>query len=189
MTRKLLGGAFVIVSFALALGGSTANAQVKPFKLTGLGIAPYGLSLIPDVPAPHFSIGQATELGYHTGAGFFTILDFTGPLTAQFSSAPTYVFTGANGDKLVCTYGVVANGAPTPGAVTLTPNIDGSVSASFVAVFNPVPSQCTGQFAKLTGGSFLMIAQSSPFFLMGTVSTPFAYAWEGEGTLTFQEGK
>jgi hypothetical protein len=178
--------AFVAV---LTLASQVAEAQVKPFKITGSGVAPSGLSLIPGVPAPHVSTGQATELGNHTGAGFFTILDFTGPLTAEFSSAPTYVFTAANGDKLAFTYGDVNNGAASPGEVTLIPNSDGSFSALFVAEFNPVPSQSTGRFAKVTGGSFVMIAQSSPFFLFGTASTPFSYTWEGEGTLTFQKGK
>jgi hypothetical protein len=184
MSRTLLGNALVVVTFALALGQGQADAQVKPFKITGSGIAPCGLSLIPGVAAPHFSTGVATELGNHTGAGFFQILDYTSPLTAQFSSAPYYVFTAANGDKLACTYGVSS-----PGVVTLTPNSDGSFSAMFVAEFNPVPSLCTGRFAKVTGGGFLMIAQSSPFFLIGSASTPFFYTWEGAGTIEFGQGK
>jgi hypothetical protein len=188
MSRILLRITPVIVTIALVLSQSQAEAQVKPFKITGSGVAPDGLSLIPGVPAPHVSTGQATELGNHTGAGFFTILDYTGPLTAEFSSAPTYTFIAANGDKLVMTYGDVDNGAASPGEVTLTPHSDGSFSAVFVAEFNPVPSQCTGRFAKLTAGSFLMIAKSSPFFLLGTVSSPFTYTWEGQGTLTFRKG-
>jgi len=163
---------------------------VKPFKISGSGFVPFGLSLVPGVAAPHVSIGQATELGRHTGEGFFTILDFTSPLTAEFSSAPTYVFTAANGDKLAMTYGDVNNGADSPGEVTLTPNLDGSLSAVFIAEFNPVPSQSTGRFAKVTGGGFLMIAKSTPFFPIGTTSTtPFFYTWEGEGTLEFRKGK
>ena len=163
MSRMLIRNALVVVTFALALGQGRADAQVKPFKITGSGVAPYGLSLIPGVPAPHVSTGHATELGNHTGAGFFTILDFTSQLTAEFSSAPTYVFTAANGDKLAVTYGDVNNGAASPGEVTLTPHSDGSFSAEFVAEFNPVPSQCTGRFAKLTGG-LLMIARVRPFY-------------------------
>lgn len=190
MSRHLLKNAVVVVTFALALGQGQADAQVKPFKITGSGFVPDGLSLIPGVATPHVSTGQATELGNHTGAGFFTILDFTSPLTAEFSSAPTYVFTAANGDKLAVTYGDVENGAQSPGEVTLTPNDDGSFSAVFVAEFNPVPSQCTGRFAKVTGGGWVMIAKSSPFFFISeTATTPFFYTWEGEGTLTFQKGK
>lgn len=189
MSRSMLSKAVVAIAFTLALGQGRADAQVKPFKISGAGFVPDGLSLIPGVAAPHVSIGQATELGSHTGAGFFNILDYTSPLTAEFSSAPTYVFTAANGDKLTVTYGDVTNGAPSPGEVTLTPHSDGSFSAVFVAEFNPVPSQCTGRFAKVTGGGFLMIAKSSPFFLVGTNSTPFFYTWEGNGTLVFKKGK
>jgi len=188
MSRILLGNALLVVTFALALGQGQADAQVKSFKITGSGVAPSGLSLIPGVPAPHVSTGQATELGNHTGAGFFTILGYTSPLTAEFSSAPTYVFTAANGDELAVTYGDVNNGALSPGEVTLTPNSDGSFSAEFVAEFNPVPSLCTGRFAKVTGGGWLMFAKSSPFFITGATTTPFLYTWEGEGTLTFQKG-
>jgi hypothetical protein len=65
-------------------------------------------------------------------------------LTANFSSAPDFVFTAANGDKLAMTYGDVDNGAKLPGVVTLRPVGDGSVTAVFVAEFNPVPAKCTG---------------------------------------------
>jgi len=184
MSRRLLGNALIVVTITLALSQGQADAQVKPFKIAGAGIAPSGLSVIPGVSAPHYSIGVATELGNHTGAGFFQILDYTSPLTAHFSSAPYYVFTAANGDKLACTYGVSS-----PGLVTLTPNSDGSFSATFIAEFNPVPSLSTGRFAKVTGGGFLMYAQSSPFFLIGTVSTPFFYTWEGEGTIEYSQGQ
>ena len=52
--------AFVAV---LTLASQAAEAQVKPFKITGSGFVPYGLSLIPGVLTPHVSTGQATELG------------------------------------------------------------------------------------------------------------------------------
>jgi hypothetical protein len=185
MSRNPLIAALIVVAFAFASGEDRAQAQVKPFKINGGGLAPDGLSLIPGVPAFHNATGQATELGRYSGAGFFTILDYTGPLTAEFSSAPYFVFTAANGDNLVCTYGVSS-----PGEVTLTPHSDGSVTAVFVAEFNPVPALCTGRFAKLTGGGFLMIAKSSPFFLLFDQfkSTPFTYTWEGVGTLEYGKG-
>ena len=130
----------------------------------GKGPALPGGASEPGRAAPHVSTGQATELGNHTGAGFFNILVFTSPLTAEFSSAPTYVFTAANGDKLAVTYGDVNNGAASPGEVTLTPNSDGSFIAEFVAEFNPVPSQCTGRFAKVTGGGWITngVGHTSP---------------------------
>ena len=64
-------------------------------------------------------------------------------------------------------------------------------TARFVAEFNPVPALYTGRFAKVTGGSLLMIAKSAPFAVIntGTQTTPFNYTWEGEGYLEFRHGK
>lgn len=173
----------------LTLASPRAEAQVKPFKVTGGGFAPDGLSLIPGVPAFHDATGQATELGEYSGEGMFTLIRFTSQSNAEFSSAPDFAFTAANGDRLVFTYGDVGNGAEQPGEVTLYPLSNGSVVAVFVAEFNPVPAKCTGRFAKVTGGSFIMVAISGPFFLLPTHTTPFAYSWRGEGTLTFNRGK
>jgi hypothetical protein len=174
---------------SLALAAPQAQAQVKPFKITGGGYAPDGISLIPLTAVPHSTVGNATELGNYTGEGFFQILDYTGPLTAEFSSAPNVVFVAANGDHLAFTYGDTDNGAKQPGEVTLLPEPDGSFTAVFVAEFNPDLENCTGRFAKLTGGSFIMVAVSEPFFILGTTTTPFAYSWQGEGTITFSKGK
>jgi hypothetical protein len=96
---------------SLALASPRAEAQVKPLKITGGGSAPDGLSLIPYTPAPHNATGHATELGKYTGQGWFQILDFTGPLSGEFSSAPNFVFVAANGDHLAMTYGDTSNGA------------------------------------------------------------------------------
>src|SRR5262249_24337876 len=111
--------------------------------------------------------------------------NFTGPLTAQFSSAPDVTFVAANGDKLVMTYGVVANGAAQPGQVALSPNADGSFTAVFVAEFNPLLAKCTGRFANVTSGSLIMVAVSSAFFIVGTNTTPFTYNWQGQGQLVY----
>jgi hypothetical protein len=175
----------VALAASLALASSRAEAQVKPFKITGGGPAPDGIALTPGVPAPHSATGNATELGKYTGESSFQILDYTGPLTAEFSSAPNFVFVAANGDHLAMTYGDVNNGAKQPGQVTLVPNSDGSFTAYFVAEFNPDLPNCTGRFAKLTGGSFIMYAVSDPFFIVGPMTTPFNYTWHGSGTLTF----
>jgi hypothetical protein len=180
----------VVPSFALAailaLACPSAEAQVKPFKVKGGGPAPQGLPLVPLTPAVQPAVvGEATMLGRYNGAGMFQLLNFTGPLTAQFSSAPDFVFTAANGDQLAVTYGVVANGAQQPGQLTLTPLADGSFTATFVAEFNPEVGKCTGRFANVTGGSFMMVAQSTPFFLQGATTTPFTYTWEGNGHLVF----
>ena len=175
----------IALAASLALTSSRAEAQVKPLKITGGGYAPDGISLIPDTPAPHSAEGNATELGKYTGQGWFQILNYTGDYTAAFSSAPNFVFVAANGDHLAMTYGDIENGAEEPGQVTLVPNSDGSFTAYFVAEFNPDLPNCTGRFAKLTGGSLIMYAVSDPFFIQGTSTTPFNYTWSGTGTLTF----
>jgi hypothetical protein len=175
----------IALTASVALTSSRAEAQVKPLKITGGGYAPDGISLIPHTPAPHSATGNATELGNYTGEGWFQILDYTGPATAEFSSAPNFVFVAANGDHLAMTYGDTSNGAAEPGQVTLVPNSDGSLTAIFVAEFNPDLPNCTGRFAKLTGGSLIMLAVSDPFFIDGFSTTPFNYTWSGSGTLTF----
>ena len=187
MLRKSFAVSVAVCLFAVSLAQTKAEAQVKPLKIKGGGAAPDGIALTPGTPAPHWAVGTATELGKYYGQGFFQILDFTSATTAEFSSAPDFVFTAANGDELAMTYGVVANGAQQPGQVTLYPVGDGSFIAVFVAEFNPVPSQSTGRFANVTSGSLIMVATSEPFFILGATTTPFAYTWEGKGTLTFGE--
>jgi hypothetical protein len=168
-----------------------AQAQVKPFKVTGGGVAPKGISLLPGTPAPHSAVGTATELGRYAGEGNFQILKLTSAVTADFSSAPDFTFTAANGDKLVFTYGDVNNGAKKPGNVTLTPlgmvGTSTLFTAVFVAEFNPVPAKCTGRFKKVIGGSFIMVAVSKPFALAAgaTQTTPFEYTWQGDGSIQY----
>ena len=179
-------------AFALVLAVSQGSAQaqvVKPFEISGGGPAPAGISLIPDVPAIHYATGHATELGRYSCVGMFQLLGYNSATVATFSSAPYCVFIAEDGDVLACTYGVVGNGADGPGVVTLSPAGGGSFTARFVAEFNPVPALCTGRFAKVTGGSFLMIANSAPFSIVGTQTSPFTYTWEGKGSLTFTEEK
>jgi hypothetical protein len=173
--RNTLLVPLLALAVSLALASPRAQAQVKPFKITGGGYAPDGISLIPLTAVPHSTVGNATELGNYTGEGFFQILDYTGPLTAEFSSAPNVVFVAANGDQLAFTYGDTDNGAKQPGEVTLFPEADGSFTAVFVAEFNPDLENCTGRFEKVTSGSFVMVAVSEPFFILGTATTPFAY--------------
>jgi hypothetical protein len=104
----------------LALACPRAEAQVKPFKVTGGGVAPNGLSLVPGTPTPHWAVGEATELGKYYGAGNEQLLKLTSPTTADFSSYGPFVFVAANGDKLAFTYGDTSNGAKQSGKVTLT---------------------------------------------------------------------
>lgn len=187
MMRKLRHQS--VVSFlGLLLGiliamGSQARAQVvKPFKVKGAGIVEY-VPLVPLVPVSHWAVGEGTGLGRYHGEGQVQLLGFTGPTTADFDSAVPFVFIAANGDQLVFTYGDVNNHAARPGEVTLSPSHCGLFVATWVAEFNPVPALCTGRFAKVTGGSFTMVAVTAPFVLGGF--DPVPYHWSGHGTLTY----
>ncbi len=179
----------------LALAPDAAQAQVvKPFKISGSGIGPEGLPG-PGDTRPHWIEGTATHLGRHHGSGEVHTITLEGnigvgePLTGKFGSGENFVFVGANGDKLVCRYGKQSEDDPTEGHFTLTPAPElGPLGywALWVAEFIPVPDECTGKFAGVTGG-WIMYAQSEPFVLGST--DPAFYSWEGEGTLTFRKGK
>jgi hypothetical protein len=174
-----------MVLVALVLASSQARAQVvKAFKVTGAGTADY-VPIVPLVPVSHTATGVGTELGKYHGSGEVQLLGFTGPTTANFDSGVPIVFVAANGDKLVCTYGDTTNGAAAPGQVTLYPTPDGLVVAVWVAEFNPLLDQCTGRFANLIAGSFIMLAVTEPFVL--GAFDPVGYAWAGDGTLTFKK--
>jgi len=183
--RRLTLASLIAIAATIALA-PTAAAQVKPFKITGGGIATEGLPLSPGTPGPHWAVGQATELGSYYGEGAFTLVNFTSISTANFKSAIDFVIVGANKDKLVFTYGDTTNGAVAPGEVVLTYVGDGKFVAVFTAEFNPVLAKCTGRFAKISGGSFIMVATSDPFVL--GASDPVGYTWEGAGELEFQTG-
>lgn len=112
--------ALVVAAVLVAAASGKAHAQVKPFKVTGGGVVDY-VPVQVGVPVFHWAIGEATELGRYYGEGKVQLDQFTGPATAEFSSAVPFVFTAANGDKLAFTYGDTDNGAEQPGQVTLTP--------------------------------------------------------------------
>jgi hypothetical protein len=177
----------VVPLFALAailtLAGPRAEAQVKPFRVTGGGVAAKGIPAVVGMPLPHTAVGVATELGRYHGVGMVELLRFTSASTADFDSGVPFVFTAANGDKLAFTYGVVANGAKQAGKVTLSPAGRGKVTARFVAEFNPVPALCTGRFQRVTGGSFIMVAVTEPFVFGAT--NPVRYTWSGQGSIRF----
>jgi hypothetical protein len=176
----------------LALAAQKADAQDRPFKITGAGVGPDGLPL-PGQPArEHWVVGVATYLGRHTGDGTVrtdsAALDpATGHITGEFGSGGPFVFTGANGDELTCYYGRTDFGAGKPGTFDLTiVDVlgDGSlvVEALWIAEFVVQPDLGTGRFAGVTGG-WVMYARSEPFVLGS--SDPVYYSWRGEGTLTF----
>jgi hypothetical protein len=187
----------IVMLGALVPGSPQTHAQVvKPFKITGEGVGPLGLPLPGQGPGFHNIIGQATHLGRHYGEGTVetdtAVFDpTTGLITGEFGSGSPFVFTGANGDQLVCYYGRTNHGASEPGTFTLAivgVTEEGSlvVEAAWIAEFVPVSDQCTGKFAGVTG-SWIMYAFSEPFVLGST--DPVYYSWEGEGALTFKKGK
>ena len=173
----------------LALTCHKAEAQVKPFKITGAGIGPFGLPLPGEDPRPHCIVGNATHLGKHYGEGTVKTLSaefhLDGRITGTFQSGSPFVFTGANGDVLACNYGQKT--PTTPGTFELVPvGPPGIYVAYWIADFVPVTADCTGKFAGVTG-SWVMYAVSEPF-LLGSNETLY-YSWEGDGELTFKQGK
>jgi len=139
-------------------------------------------------------VGNATHLGRHTGEGTVktdsAVFDpATGRIIGEFGSGAPFVFTGANGDELVCYYGRTDFGANKPGTFELTildVLADGSlvVEALFIAEFVPQPDECTGKFAGVTG-SWVMYATTEPFVLGS--DDPINYSWKGQGSLTFEK--
>lgn len=176
----------------LALMCPAADAQVKPFLVTGGGPVPDGLS-VAGADSPHSATGVATHLGKYAGDGVarvqtLDLMSLTGTFKGEF------VFAAANGDKLACTYGDTANGAAEVGKFQLFPvGNTGKVVAVFVAEFNPDTAKCTGKFKDVVDGSFLMIAVTEPFPLVIDPETgfspPFNYAWTGAGWLEFRKKK
>jgi hypothetical protein len=105
--RNLLVALVVAV---LTVACHEAKAQVKPFKITGEGVAALGLPLPGEAPRPHSIVGNATHLGRYTGIGTVETDSVafdpaTGKFVGEFGSGSPYVFTGANGEELVCYYG------------------------------------------------------------------------------------
>jgi hypothetical protein len=172
-----------------AAGHSKSDVHAVPFKITGGGTAPLGLPVFPGGMAPHNATGTATHLGKYTGdEGSFELLSLD-PATLTGTFRGSFVFVAANGDRLAFDYGADPD---QPGTFTLTPTADGKVVAVFVAEFTPVPEESTGRFAKVTGGSFTMVATSEAFALTPNAqgfTPPFAYTWAGEGSLEFGRGK
>ncbi|MSR60202.1 MAG: hypothetical protein EXS05_21615 [Planctomycetaceae bacterium] len=196
--RKLFGNSVLLcAAFGMALlvaDSQSAESQVKPFKISGSGVAPQALPLPGQDPRPHtIDVGNATHLGRYTGVGSVktdsaAFNPLTGTIQGEFGSGDPFVFIGANGDELVCHYGRTDKGAAEPGTFELT--IVGFtelgeliVEAAFIAEFVPQP-ESTGKFAGVTGG-WIMYAWTEPFVLGST--DPTDYWWEGEGSLTFKK--
>lgn len=191
--RCLLMAIAAFTSFS----AESLQAQVKPFKIRGAGIAPDGLPLPGQPMRSHWIVGNATHLGRHWGLGAVMTdsADLSqlpgGPITGEFGSAVPFVFVGANGDQLACHYGRTDFGAIVPGMFELTvidvlPTGDLVVKALWIAEFVVQTDLCTGKFAGATG-SWIMIARSGPFVLGS--SEPLFYWWHGKGQLKFAQGQ
>jgi hypothetical protein len=165
----------ILCTLAAALAPGRAYAQVEPFKVSGKGIVDF-IPLMPGQAAPHDADGTATHLGRYYAEGLVRLDHFSGPTTAEFSSAVPVVFTAANGDELHFDYA---------GTVELIPLAGDMFITVWVAEFTPA-AESTGRFAKVVGGSFIMTAVTEPFALG---DTDIAYAWEGSGSLEFHRGK
>ena len=188
---KNVGVHFAVFVATLSMLSTSAQAQVKPFTITGEGVAPMGLPLPGQLARPHTIVGNATHLGKHHGAGSIqtdtAIFQTDGSITGEFGSGEPFVFTAANGDILSCEYGNTEFGASTPGTFVLIPTGPPFVfMAIFVAEFVPVSADCTGKF-KDVSGSWVMYAVSEPF-LLGS-SDPIHYSWTGDGKLNFKKKK
>jgi hypothetical protein len=173
---------------ALALVCPAANAQVVPFKVTGGGPAPEGLSIF-GADSPHSATGQATHLGKYSGSGVANVLSFN-PATGEGTFHGHYTFVAANGDRLAFTYGDTNNGAKQAGMFQVHDAGGGEVFVVFIAEFNPIPAQCTGRFKDVIAGSFLMVATTEPFELeldKDGFTPPFDYTWEGQGWIEFRK--
>jgi len=168
---------------ALTLTCQQAEAQVKPFKVTGEGSAPQGLSVLQERgqtrtmrvwPRSCFRShgrGTATHLGKYSGNGFAQVTG-DGTFTGAFD------FVAANGDVLSCVH---------PGTFTVHPDGNGQFYAIFDAIFTPT-SASTGKFANVSG-SFRMIAITKSFDFLATSTSPFDFEWQGEGSLEFAKIK
>jgi hypothetical protein len=191
--RKLVTTSLAALVAVLALACGVAQAQTKPFKISGAGVGPFGLPLPGEEPREHWIVGEATFLGRHFGEGTVQtdtaqFDPLTGQITGEFGSGSPFVFTAANGDELVCWYGRTDHGASEPGTFDLTiVGIleDGSllVMAQWIAEFVPDPDESTGRFEGVTGG-WVMYAWTTQPFVLGS-DDPVYYAWQGQGTLTF----
>jgi hypothetical protein len=188
-TGKLIFAYTVLCASVLVVDIQAAHAQVKPFKISGGGIAPHGLPLPWQDARPHSAAGTATHLGKYHGAGSVktdsAVFHQDGSITGEFGSGQPFIFVGANGDVLSCNYGRTEYGASTPGKFELVPTpVPGFYTAFFIAEFVPVSSECTGKFAGVTG-SWVMYAVTEPF-LLGS-SDQLTYSWEGQGSLNFKK--
>ncbi len=186
-----LVASIVALGALLTAASHRAEAQVVPFKVTGGGNAPDGLSIV-GADSRHDATGKATHLGRYSGdEGIANVLSFD-PTMGAGTFEGSYVFVAANGDRLAFTYGDTDNGAEQPGEFMIFDAGGGKVYVVFIAEFNPIPSRSTGRFKDVVDGSFIMIAVTEAFVPVideDGYTAPFRYTWEGEGWIEFKRGK
>lgn len=193
-TSRLGAVVFPLVALVaiIALAPQRAQAQIKPFKVTGEGHAPEGLSLIPFDASPYTMSGTATHLGKYSGFGIAYVTAFDpvpvvdgAVISGSFSGG--FVFVAANGDTLVCEH---------PGTFAVYPDGEGRLYAIFDAIFSPAiltigetTYESTGRFWDANGG-FRMIATTESFDLdlANLVTSDFDLSWVGNGWLDFPKG-
>jgi len=192
-TSRLSAVVFPLIALVtlFALTPQRAEAQIKPFKVTGSGNAPEGLSLNLGNASPYTMSGTATHLGKYSGFGIAYVTAFdSGPfldgaaLSGSFSGG--FVFVAANGDRLVCEH---------PGTFAVYPDGEGRWYAIFDAIFTPTSLtidgttyESTGRFLDVDGG-FRMIATTESFDidLENFVTSEFDLSWVGDGWLDFPQ--
>lgn len=189
MIRRFLP--LVFAGLLLAAAAQQGVAQTVPFNVNGGGTAPLGTSVF-GFDSPHNATGNGTGLGSYSGnEGVFNSLSFD-PTTLSGTFQGQFVFVASNGDRLACTYGDTGNGAASNGEYFAVPSdVPGKFNVIFCAEFNPILAECTGRFADLTGGSFIMLAMTEPVELIldeNGFTPPFAYTWMGSGTMTYDRG-
>ena len=77
-----------------------AQAQTVPFTVTGDGYVGF-VPAAEGQSAAHWAVGTATGLGQYYGEGTVRLDRFTGPTTAESSSAAPFVFGST--DPVACT--------------------------------------------------------------------------------------
>jgi len=197
MTRTMVSRTSTRIAatlLVLALTSLSAQAQIRPFFVTGSGRAPDGVSVIPGTVSQHTAAGLSIPVGpYASDSGRFVAVDPPDEnLSGTFKGSFTFeeVFRK---DDLFCTYGDESNGAEGPGRYYVIDVGGGDVIIAFLAEFNPDRFRSTGKYRRVTGGSLTMLAVTEPIALAEIlddgVSPAFNYSWVGSGWIRFRRGR
>lgn len=177
----------IVPPFGPEIKRDSFDHKARPFRITGGGLAPMGLPLVPGVTSTFGSTGTATGLGKYTGEGTFTLgsleISATGAVSGTFQG--TFVFTAANRDQLAVTFGDGFGGTFTG---QLSADGTSVEYVEFDAFFSPDPENSSGRFERVVSGGWRMIAKADSVSLVGGApgfTAPFDYSWSGAGTLDY----